>query len=683
MNVVAATLVNGCGTYNDPYVIKSGDQLELIADTINGADSPAKIRLPNEWYADSVSTSWHGEKGCGLYTKSNTNYNKDTTNTNGLDNNTWTLTRVRLYLASAYYVISDDITLSDDFSGLGAPTTNGTNGNYVFHGVIVGKKDDDSAPTVTNKSQYPLIYISNGSVVKNLKINVTENISKSLDSKGDNALYGYMRNPSATKSGAEYYGGVIGEIMGGDNIIDDVTVTYSGTTTLDGSAKHLIAEGGMVDAVVNGALIFRGSNSVSGRSVSGGGIYSNPYVGRVINGYAVYEKIDGREGAAPVNSEHYPIDTIVRNNTKLDVNYSAGTVNVPDAQSLYIMSLITQSIASTAETSDNENYNGYSPSYGYKDYVYGVARLGDYTDVGCGSAETIANHNDFGNYACKDSVNNYFSTSSKTDLLNASIPYIIYRYTKSYENDATIISKNYPARKMTSDNTKFWDITLEESNTFASMDSFKAFRGIGSVGIYSKNVGDATDRTAFKVATFNGNGNTINLHISLSRYERNQENYYHYQPKSLTQSISGDDLGTVYGHDGADNIKKLLGLGLFDCVMVKNDSTHEYQFKNYKLQGIIEDKVYGTDGSDITGTTNQTQLFCVGGVYGKRVNGNNSDVNFSGITFDGLIVSGAYSCGGLVGIDEVKSVQQMKIDGCNSTSNGISVTGGCFNDSNG
>ena len=116
--------------------------------------------------------------------------------------------------------------------------------------------------------------------------------------------------------------------------------------------------------------------------------------------------------------------------------------------------------------------------------------------------------------------------------------------------------------------------------------------------------------------------------------------------------------------------------------MVKNDSTHEYQFKNYKLQGIIEDKVYGTDGSDITGTTNQTQLFCVGGVYGKRVNGNNYDVNFSGITFDGLIVSGAYSCGGLVGIDEVKSVQQMKIDGCNSTSNGISVTGGCFNDSN-
>jgi hypothetical protein len=457
----------------------------------------------------------------------------------------------------------------------------------------------------------------------------------------------------------------------------------------------------MVGAVVNGALIFRGSNSVIGRNVTGGGIYSNQFVGRVINGYAIYEKISTRTKATDVAPDNYntcvvdeedeskvtktytySIDTIDRSKTNnsanlLDVNYTAGTITVPDAQALYVMSLITQSLASTAYTSDSEIYKEYSPSYGYYNYLTGVARLGDYTGVGCGT--TAAQPDDYSQYAYRDSVNNYYST--KQDLVNAPTPYIIYRYTKAYGTD-NVTSKNYPARKMTSDNSKFWDITLSKSNTFASMDSFKAFRGIGSVGIYSKNVGDATDRTAFKVATFNGNGNTINLHISLSRYERNQENYYHYQPKSLTQSISGDDLGTVYGHDGADNIKKLLGLGLFDCVMVKNDSTHEYQFKNYKLQGIIEDKVYGTDGSDITGTTNQTQLFCVGGVYGKRVNGNNYDVNFSGITFDGLIVSGAYSCGGLVGIDEVKSVQQMKIDGCNSTSKGISVTGGCFNDSN-
>ena len=93
--------------------------------------------------------------------------------------------------------------------------------------------------------------------------------------------------------------------------------------------------------------------------------------------------------------------------------------------------------------------------------------------------------------------------------------------------------------------------------------------------------------------------------------------------------------------------------------------------------------MYNTSGTDITGTTNYTQLFCVGGVYGKRVNGNNSDVNFQNITFDGLGISCAYSCGGLVGIDAVKNAQQMKIDGCNSTGDGISLTGGYYGKDNG
>jgi len=432
-------------------------------------------------------------------------------------------------------------------------------------------------------------------------------------------LYGY--NGSTTD--AKYYGGVIGEIMGGDNIIDDVTVTYTSSTTLSGTYKHIIAEGGIVGYVVNGALIFRGSNTVTGRTVSGGGIYSNPIVGRVINGYAVYEQIDGREGTAPVNSDYYPIDTIVRNNTKLDVNYSAGTVKVPDAQSLYIMSLITQSIASTANTSNNQDYDKYSPSYGYYNYITGVARLGDYTDVGCGtSAEKPA---DYSSYAYRDSVNNFYS--SKDDLLKSPTPYIIYRYTKVYGTD-NWTSKNYPARIMTSDNGKFWDITLTEDSDFASMNRFEAFRGIGSVGVLTKNVTDDSGngaRVSMKVATFDGGGNTINLHISLPRYERNIENYYHLQPTSITQTYAGVDLGhggSNYAQDGDNSIKKLMGLGLFDCVLVNKDSSHEYQFIDFTLKGKVEDKVYNSTGDDVTGKTDNGQLFCVGGVVGKRVNGN-------------------------------------------------------------
>lgn len=668
VNYKAPSITSGCGTYNDPYIITTSQQLETIAKAINGTDYPGTIRLPNYFYADHVSVSWHDDsddaKGCGIYNLSGSNYNKGASNTNGV--NTWTQTRVQYYLASAYYKISGSITLSNDFEGIGVPNDANNRGNTVFHGVIVG--DSTNKPTITIPNDKPLIVVANGAVIKNVNINVTGNVARTQNETGGSALYGY----NGTNTDAQYYGGVIGEIMGGDNIIDDVTVTYSGSTTLDGSAKHLIAEGGMVGCVVNGALIFRGSNTVSGRNVTNGGIYSNPIVGRVINGYAIYERIDGRAGTAPVNSDYYPIDTIVRNDIKLDVNYSASTISVPDAQSFYIMSLITQSIASTANTSNNETYDGNSPSYGYKDYLYGVARLGDYDFVGCGTNTTQPE--DYSKYAYRDSVNNLYT--SKQDLVNAPTPYIIYRYTKAYGTD-TVTSRNYAARKMTSDNSKFWDIELSSSGTFADFNSYKAFRGIGSVGINPYDSSNqARLKTAMKVATFDGGGNTINIHINLPRYERDQENYFHAQNRVLTQGYTGDALTAEYGHDS--NLWKLMGLGLFDCVIVKNDTDHKYQFQSFKLQGTINDKVYSVNGADITGTTDNTQLFCVGGVVGKRVTGNDSDLNFNNIKFDGLTITGAYSCGGLIGIDAAKTHTKMQIVGCNSTTNGINITGGYY-----
>ncbi|MGN0421027.1 MAG: hypothetical protein ACI4E4_11370 [Acetatifactor sp.] len=683
VNYKAPGLTEGCGTYNDPYIISSAEQLETVANAINGTSYPSKICLPNTFYTNHVSVSWHDEtKGCGNYELSGTNYNKASSNTtNGLSGK-WNQTTVRYYLAAAYYKIEGTIMLSESFEGIGKPnnTSNTYKGNTVFHGVIVG--DSKNKPTINNPTGNPLIVVSNGAVIKNININVTGNVTKEQSATGDAAVYGY----DSTK--AQYYGGVIGEIMGGDNIIDDVTVTYSGSTTLAGDYNYLIAEGGMVGAVVNGALIFRGSNTVGGRNVTGGGIYSNPYVGRVINGYAIYEKIENRTGTAPENGNNYNIDTIDRSNTnKLDVNYSESTISVPDAQALYIMSLITQSIAGTAQTSGNNDYaydsKVYSPSYGYKDYMNGVARLADYSDVGCGKDKSKENYDDYASYAYLDSVNNFTDSTNQAGLYWAPIPYIIYRYTQRYGNTPTKPAWDFPARKMTSDNNKFWDITLEKSSTFESFDNYKAFRGIGSVGIITKTATDDTAKTSMKVATFDGNGNTINLHISLPRYERDIENYYHKQPTSLNQTYSGDDLGNGgnnYAVDDKEKIKKLMGLGLFDCVSVENDNSHPYQFINFTLQGKVEDKVYNSSGADVTGKTKYGQLFCVAGVVGKRVNGNNSDINFKDITFDGLTITGSFNCGGLIGHDAVLNFQRMEIEGCSSTADGITVIGGHFDE---
>ena len=688
VNYKAPGLTVGCGTYNDPYIITSAEQFETVASAINGSNFPSTICLPNFLvYKDTeqVSLSWHDEtNGCGKYELSEPNYNKAADNTKGLNNGTWTQNRVRYYLASAYYKIEGSFILSDSFEGIGKPNNadNNNRGNTVFHGVIVG--DSPNKPTITNPTNNPLIVVSNGAVIKNININVTGDVTRKQSATGDDALYGY------DSAKAQYYGGVIGEIMGGDNIIDDVNVIYKGSTTLEGDSKHLIAEGGMVGAVVNGALIFRGSNTVSGRNVTGGGIYSNPYVGRVINGYAIYEKIKDRTGTAPINGNNYHIDTIDRSNTnKLDVNNDKSTISVPDAQSLYIMSLITQSIAGTADTNGNNDYTN-SPSYGFtgsKGYMKGVTRLGDYSDVGCGADKSKEDYDDYKSYAYLDSVNNFVNEKNQTGLCWAPIPYIIYQYTLRYGNTPTNPALDFPARKMTSDNNKYWDITLELSDTFKSFDNYKAFRGIGSVGIITKEATDGTVKTSMKVATFNGKGNIINLHISLPRYERNIENYYHLQPTSLTQDYKGDPLVTNagqaqndYASDDKDNIKKLMGLGLFDCVLVKNDGSHSYQFKNFTLQGKVEDKVYDSSGIDVTGKTEYGQLFCVGGVVGKRVNGNNSDINFKDITFDGLEITGSFNCGGLIGHDAVKNPQRMEIKGCSSTEKGITVIGGHFDE---
>ena len=196
--------MEGCGTYNDPYVISTASQLTLVADAVNNGTTPGTIRLPNAMNLASnlpFAATWHtGANADGLYNLSGSSYVKDDSNTSGLT--TWTSALVRNYLASAYYVINADLTgtnsLPANFEGIGKPGTT-VNGNIVFHGVIVGKKSNGSAPTITNQSGNPLIYISNGSVVKNLVINVTANISKTQGVKGDNALYGYGREISSSK----------------------------------------------------------------------------------------------------------------------------------------------------------------------------------------------------------------------------------------------------------------------------------------------------------------------------------------------------------------------------------------------------------------------------------------------------------------------------------------------------
>lgn len=702
VNFVSSGLTEGCGTYNDPYIIISAKQLTKVADYINSVNAVLDtIRLPNQ-----PNATWHdAEIGDSIYKKndSTSSYDVEDEETNGIT--TWTYSAAREYLAGAYYVISNDLTLGSSFPGIGIGGSS-EKGKTVFHGVIVGeKKNDGTYPTITNLSVNPFIYISNGSVVKNLNFivdsetDIQSPITIDQANVQGNALYSYADMTATGNTAARYYGGVFGEIMGGDNIIDGVTVEYTTNRPikLTGSNRHLVAVGGFAGAIVNGGLIFRGTNSVTGLKVYNNSIseannalaanycknlYVNPYVGRVINGYAV------NEGSSVLNNtdKHYTIDNIKppAEANKLDVDYDKSAITVPNAQALFVMSLITQSTAGTAVSPDGDY--GVSQSYGINSDVFcGSNHLGDYSQVGLKNEENgiytdTADLSDYNGKAINDVANAVDDTRTK------SVPYIIYAYTKADS------SGNYPARTITTtgyaksgasaatiqSGNKFWDITLKKNGDFKDFGKYTSFRGIGSVGLRSKGVKDNNkgDRDKYnkynmKVNSFDGNGNTICLSIKMTRYRRDQENYFY------TLNVSENTTFTAkwpnsYGID--TYTESLLGLGLFDMTWTKDENSY---YKNFTLTGYVKDVCYDkNNNNEVTGTNAQTQLYAVGGVVGQGYYGFYQ--NFDNIYFDGLEIDGSYACGGLIGMNSDITGKDMTIQKCNSVGQGISVTGGYF-----
>ncbi|MBR3645813.1 MAG: hypothetical protein IKN54_05290, partial [Lachnospiraceae bacterium] len=237
------TAFTGCGTYNDPYILstgtKGGDQLKSIANILNGG-SPGDLcigyssgtwctatknttnpeqtshkwykwegNFPTGEYVEYVWSATGGEDGNGGFVKKETGgttLNKDT---------------MRNHLAQAYYqlegeveITDDTTTTADDFIGLGSPSgTTDTTG--VFRGVIDGQKN-----SIVNHSDSPLIVSSYGSVVKDLTIEVDREADITL-SEGSGSAF------AIDSTGCKTYGAVIAKVMGGDNILDNVNVSFS------------------------------------------------------------------------------------------------------------------------------------------------------------------------------------------------------------------------------------------------------------------------------------------------------------------------------------------------------------------------------------------------------------------------------------------------------------------------
>lgn len=736
VNVEAEGLVYGCGTYNDPYQISTPAQLQSVAAFLKDnalATTLGNVNLPKTKPSSFTSGARWCEDNHGLYEASGTSFIKPT---GGAD---WNRDDVQKYLANAYYKVTTDITL-DDFVGLG-----GTTANTAFRGVIVGSGTNNGDPTVTitNTTDKPFINVSNGCVIKDINFVVANNSIEINQTKRayNDAYFGYDYSSGNV---CKFYGGIIGEIMGGDNIIDNSYVTYNYIDTESNSKTSkivlkgtdgygtIVPVGGYVGVVVFGSLIFknmtvldtvgegtvlRANNShltvnYTGKSYNladnsnqeaWAAIYVNPIVGRVINGYAVNETEtnnekgttgrfsvtenntyhdDANSGAGSERSgnahtlkngkKHYSIADINKseanklsfgvmgtNNSVTNIvpaNTSTdGTINIPNSQAFFILSLITQSCAGTA-TSASGDYST-SLSYGTNSTVYGMSHNADYSDVG--KLNINITNTDYG-YASDDTA------------ANTAVPYIIRWYTADNSN-------NYPARCVTSSNG-YYNINLTAKTTY-SVDSYTyqlpdSFRGLGSVGFYDYNTTILNNKYSMKVDSFNGNGCTIDQDIYLNKFET--DNYFDTLHKGENQNL--DDAtnngiaftGNTYNNTPPDNH----GIGLFDSIILKTRIT------DFVLTGSVNTEIYSNSYSisnqekNYVNTKNDNSKvlwLSSGGVCGWIRAGVTGEFSF--IDLNDLTVSGADFVGGIIGFSGLSDAKKyFTIKQCNANNISVEMT---------
>lgn len=630
VNLERPYLDEGCGTYSDPYILDASTLAEVAR--VISTTAPT-----NGWqvnYNANVSADKSTVNANSAFCKGTNHktYTYDGTGNFVSGNETVSKDNMIKYLCEAYYKINDDIVLGSSFAGLG-----GTSNSYVFRGVIVGqKKSDGTYPTITNNSASPLIRFSSGSVVKDINIEYTKEVT--LSKNNNNKL-----NYSTKKT--EYYGGVMGVVFGGDNIIDNVKVTNPTIkfANNDNSKQHLITAGGYVGAIVYGGVIFRNMDNVakdsaltiSNTEAVGEDVYTNlfinPYIGRVVNGFAIEEGTTFGKSTNLNNGRKNYLITQFKSELSDDekLNVIAGmtnTIEVPNAQALFMLSIISQS--GMGYTDRNNNTCGYGH--------YTFTRNAEYSKVG--TATLTSDDKDY-----KTAISDYQRLEKATAT------------SKEYEKKNSVMLKKYtkPSEKglyeakWAHDSKKNFTVKLTGNETYDLTDT--GFRGINQLfDAKDSNLGDIKCDYTLSLTTIQGNDKTIKLDTDIKAY---------------AVKITDNKSGSTIEFQDVDNYKyrtafaSVKGVGLINC------STYALIVNDLKLSGKISVKTYNNDGQSYVNEDLST-----GGIVG----GVQSSCKFIGITLTDLEIYGAYTVGGLIG----KSTNDINISNVKSENSGVYVYGG-------
>ncbi|WP_294413224.1 hypothetical protein [uncultured Ruminococcus sp.] len=631
---------SGCGTYNHPYVISTGDDIKDFCYWINNDATDANIRIPTSGLTfdqtdtskiTSINGTWCENHNSDVLCEYNGSYFKCTINNTEY---TFEESVLRTYLAGAYYKIADDAAASDlvisstsTFDGFGKTD----NEEYRFRGVI-----DGNNKTIVNQTSAPFIYYSNGSVVKDLTISVqpTSDIELVGYQKTFDEMWTSVGNNDATGNAA--YGGVIARVMGGDTIIDNVSVDYSSMSqsfSLLGKFAQYVPVGGYIGVIVNGGVVFRNMTTaatayssaglsdslisgspktaykVNGTTYVGGAssytatnsyldnmawLYINPYLGRVINGFAVNETTayhpyeegvrnfgsgDKDTDAAVMmqnGTKHYSItdiDSSSTNGVKNDrISIDGNAVTIDSGQDWFLMSLMINSGMDKKLLGYNQDYQ--------------VSRSASYSDIGI-TEGTSTDCDDYNSFA-------------KNDVLSVSTH-------KSTEY-------GYLAKAYTSTGTggKFANntsLTAELSSDIILPDGYK---GIGN--LYNNN-----DNYRGILKTLDGNAHSISQNTT----------YYYYD----------EDIVPYSPTTGIDS-----GLGLL------NYASTAGTYQNLFLKGNVKADLVNTNNGQFLTTKTSTQLdnakyLCAGILIGSTP----INATIKNLALTDIDVFGLRNTGGLIG----------------------------------
>lgn len=583
VNLERPYLDEGCGTYSDPYILDASTLAEVArvistAAPTNGWEVNYNANVSadkstinaNSAFCKGTNHKTYTYDGTGNFVSGKEKVSKD---------------NMIKYLCEAYYKINDDIVLGSSFAGLG-----GTSNSYVFRGVIVGQqRSDGTYPTITNNSASPLIRFSSGSVVKDINIEYTKEVT--LSKNNNNKL-----NYSTKKT--EYYGGVMGVIFRNMDIVaKDSALTTNNTEAV-------------------------GENVYTN-------LFINPYIGRVVNGFAIEEGTTfGKSTNLNNGRKNYLITQFkseLSDGEKLNVIAgSTNTIEVPNAQALFMLSIISQS--GMGYTDRNKNTCGYGH--------YTFTRNADYSKVG--TATLTSDDKDY-----KTAISDYQrlekATSREYEKKNS---VMLKKYTKPSE-------KGLYEAKWAHELNKNFTVKLTGNKTYDLTGT--GFRGINQLfDATNSNLGDIKCDYTLSLTAIEGNNQTIKLDTDIKAY---------------AVKITDNKSGSTIEIQDMDNYKyrtafaSVKGVGLINC------STYALTVNNLKLSGKISVKTYNYDGQSYVNEDLST-----GGIVG----GVQSSCTFSGITLTDLEIYGAYTVGGLIG----KSTNDINISNVKSENSGVYVYGG-------